>query len=635
MAQKLDYRQMAIDIVKLVGGPENVQTLSHCMTRLRFVLKDESKAKADSIKEMKGVLGVVSAGGQFMVILGQNLLPVYDAALKEFGLAAGSASEENLDDSKEKETLTVKSALMTALGYISASVTPMVPALVAGGMLKVVLLLISLAVTDFSGTSTYIILSALADGPFYFMPIFVAYGSATKLGGTPVYAMMAAAALLHGNWTGLVAAGEAVTLIGLPVRLVSYSSSLLPALLLALAAYYFEKGFNKIIPGIFKSLLVGLCTVACTGVIGFLVLAPLGNFLGSYLANVFVFLGDTIGPVTIGILAACLPWLVMTGMHVPVSTFLSMTLVDPGYDSIFRPAFMLHNMCEGGACLGVALRAKNAQLRSEALGIAFGCIVAGVTEPAIYGINLPRKKPMIGVMAGGAVGGVVAGVLGVRAYVMGYSTILAVPIFQDTIVYALLAIVVGILTACLVTYLLCPEISLEGIQTGDDVNAITADNPDAQVEISTTAASDGEIVAVADGRMIDIATVNDETFAGKILGDGVAFEPSTGTIVAPANGEISVLAETGHAFGVNCADGAELLVHVGINTVMMNGEGFTNLVKAGDIVKAGQPVIKVDLDLVKSKGYDTATMLIITDDNGREISFKPYGIVSRGEVISK
>lgn len=621
MKAKLDPKQAAIDIVKLVGGPGNVQTLSHCMTRLRFILKDESKANADAIKKVNGVLGVVSAGGQFMVILGQNLLPVFEAAMKEFHFNDGGAVQEAV---KEKEPLTVRSALMGALGYVSASVTPMVPVLVAGGMLKVVLLLLSMAVSGFGDTSTYQILYGLADASFFFMPIFVAYGAATKLGGTPAYSMMAAAGLLHGNWTSLVATGEAVTLIGIPVRLVSYSTSLLPALLLALCARYLEKFFNKIVPGIFKSLLVGLCTVTCTGIVGFLALAPLGNFLGTYLANIFVFLGDTIGPVTIGILAACLPWLVMTGMHVPVSTFLSMTLVDPGYDSIFRPAFMLHNMCEGGACLGVALRMKDAVKRSEALGIAFGCVVAGVTEPAIYGINLPRKKPMIGVMAGGLVGGVVAGLMGVRAYVMGYSTILAVPIFQDTMIAALIAIAIGIATSCVVTFILCPDVSRE-----DEEEA-----PVAALSLGS-AEADTSIVAVADGRQIALDTVADATFAEKILGDGVAFEVTGGTIVAPCTGEFGNLADSNHAFGVTRGDGVEFLVHVGINTVELQGEGFTPLVKPGMQVQAGQPVLKVDLKLLKDKGYDTTTMLIVTDDAGKEVTFKPNGPVHKGNVISQ
>lgn len=457
MAKKLDYKQIAADIVRLVGGPENVSSMSHCMTRLRFVLKDESKADTAAIKNLGGVLGVVSSGGQYMVIMGQNLMPVYEAIQKDFTLTAGQNSTENLDAPAEKKPLTVSSALAAALAFVSGAVTPMVPGLVAGGMLKVFLLLATLVWADFSGSTTYTILSGVADAPFFFMPIMVAYGAATKLGGTPIYAMIGAASLLHGNYTTLVASGEPLSLFGLPVRAMSYSNSLLPALLIALAAYLLEKFFNKIVPGIFKSLLVGLCTVTISMTLGFVVLGPIGNYLGTGLANIFVFLGDTIGPITIGVLAACLPWLVMTGMHTPVSTFLSLTLVDPGYDSIFRPAFLLHNMCEGGACLGMALRYKTAEKRSEALGLAFGCIVAGVTEPAIYGINLPNKTPMIGVMAGGAVGGIVAGLLGARAYIMGYSTILALPIFQDTILQMLAAIVAGILVAAAVTFILTPH----------------------------------------------------------------------------------------------------------------------------------------------------------------------------------
>ena len=459
MAEKLNYQQMASDIVKLVGGTENIQSVSHCMTRLRFILKSEDKADTAAIKKMPGVLGVVSAGGQYMVVLGKNLPPIFEAVQKQFNLTEGQNTDENLDKDlvAEKKPLTVKSAALAVLGYVSASVTPMITGLVAGGMLKVLLLIITLIDAGFADTSTYTLLSGVADACFYFMPIFVTYGAAKKLGGTPIYAMICAASLLHGNYTSLVAAGEPVTLLGLPVRLMSYSSSLLPALLITLCAFYMEKFFNKIVPGIFKSLLVGLGTITVTMIFGFVVLAPLGGYLGNYLAVVFGFLGGTVGPIAVGVLAACLPWLVMTGMHMALVPFMTQALTNPGYDAVFRPAFILHNMAEGGACIGVALRAKTAELRSEALGIAFGCIVAGVTEPAIYGINLPRKSPMIGVMAGGAAGGVVAGLLGARVFVMGYSTILALPIFQETIVAAAIAVVVAIVVAALVTFILNPE----------------------------------------------------------------------------------------------------------------------------------------------------------------------------------
>lgn len=586
MAAKLDHRQMAIDIVRLAGGAENVSSLGHCMTRLRFILKDESRADADKIKKINGVLGVVSAGGQFMVILGQNLIPVYEAAIKEFGLSAGEQTAENLD--KKKEPLTVKYAVFAVLGYVSGAVAPMITGLVAGGgMLKVILLLITQVNGGFAQTSTYTLLSGLADAAFFFMPIFAAYGAAAKLGGTPVYSMIAAAALLHGNYTALAAAGEPVTLIGIPVRLASYSSSLLPALLIALLAYYMEKLFNRIVPGIFKSLLAGLCTVTVTGIAGFTVLAPLGGFLGEYLANVFVFLGDHVGFIAVGALAACLPWMVMCGMHTAVVPFMTQSLVEPGYDSIFRPALILHNMSEGGACIGVALRTKDVQLRSEALGIAFGCIVAGVTEPAVYGINLPRKKPMLGVMAGG----IVCALMGARVYMMGYSTVLALAIFQETALAAAAAMAVSAVVSAAVTFVL-------GFEENENGTESDAALPDAAQAADY---AEDAIVAVSDGNMIPIETVNDETFASKVMGDGVAFELKGSVIVSPSAGELSVVEDTGHAFGVSRADGAEILVHIGINTVDLNGEGFTVLAKAGDTVKAGQPVIQVDLDLLKAR----------------------------------
>ena len=448
-----DAKKTAAEVVQLVGGTENISSVAHCMTRLRFVVKDLNKADQEALKKIPGVLGVIYAGGQLMVVLGKNLLPVYEAVVKDFDLKEGVAINENLDVPKEKQPLTVKSAGVAVLNYVSAAVSPMITGLVAGGMLKVLLLLITLVNAGFADTATYALLSGVADAAFFFMPIF-AYGAAKKLGGTPIYSMICAAALLHGKYTALVAAGEPITLLGIPVRLMSYSSSLLPALLIALCAYYLEKFFNKIVPGIFKSLLVGLCTVTVTSILGFTVLAPLGGYLGNYLAVAFSFLGDKIGFITVGLLAACLPWLVMTGMHIGLVPFMAQALTNPGYDAVFRPAFILHNMAEGGACIGVALRTKSAEKRAEALSIAFGCIVAGVTEPAIYGINLPRKKPMYGVMAGGAVGGVVAGLLGAKAYVMGYSTVLALPIFQDTIIAMSIAIVTAIVVAAIVTYVL-------------------------------------------------------------------------------------------------------------------------------------------------------------------------------------
>lgn len=451
----MDYEGIASRIIEASGGLDNITHVTHCATRLRFVLKDEAASDHEAIQAIEGVLGVINATGQQQVILGKEVVPVYEAASKMFAAAKGGVASAAAPSTGEagasKQPLTPKRIFDAVIGYVASAVTPLVPGLIGGGMLKVFLLLIGYAWPAFLESSSYTVLSWIANAPFYFMPIFVAYGAASKLGGTPIYAMAGAAAMLTPEFMTAVAEGTPITLLGLSVGLVKYQQQLLPALLVALAAYYIERGLNKVIPGVFRPVFVGSLTMCFSMILGFLVLGPLGSYVGSAISGVFVFLGSTVGPVAIGVLGACLPYLVMTGMHHAISPFMAQSIADPGYDPIFRPAFILHNMAEGGACLGVALRTKDAAFRSETLSLAFGCIVAGVTEPAIYGVNLRLKKPLIGVSIGGAVGGIVTGLLGARAYTMGYSTVMALPIFQDTFMAMLIGIVVAIVVAAIVT----------------------------------------------------------------------------------------------------------------------------------------------------------------------------------------
>ena len=614
----MNHEQLAAILVEKAGGPGNITTVTHCATRLRFTLKDKDLADMDAITSEEGVLGCIYATGQLQIILGKDLLPVFDAVLKLDSMK--SIGHGKTEVKKEKKT--IGKMLDDGIGFVAGAVAPLVPALIGGGMLKVFLLLLSYVWPSFTGTNTYAILGWVANAPFYFMPIFVAYGAASKLGGTPIYAMAGAASLLTPAFTQMVADKTELTMYGLPVRLVKYPQQLLPALLISLAAYVIEKWLNKVIPGIFKSIFVGAGTMALSMSLGFLILGPLGSYVGSLISGVFVFLGNTAGPVAVSVLAACLPWLVMTGMHHAISPFMAQSIADPGYDPIFRPAFILHNMAEGGACLGVGLRTKDAAFRSEAFSLAFGCIVAGVTEPAIYGINFRLKKPMLGVMVGGAVGGVVAGLMGARAYAMGYSTVMALPIFENTILAMASGIVVAILTAALVTFLLGFE---EAPQKNGGKDAASKDE-------AKTGEDEKNIVSVGNGNMIDISTVKDETFAQKILGDGVAFELTDGCIVAPCDGVVEMLAETGHAFGIRRDDDLSLLVHIGIDTVKNNGKGFTNLVKEGTHVKAGTPMVKVDLDALR-QNYDMTTMLVVTEPTENAIVFKNFDSVQAGESI--
>ncbi|HJB15475.1 MAG TPA: PTS transporter subunit EIIC [Candidatus Blautia excrementipullorum] len=461
----MDYEKAAPEILKLCGGSANISSVTHCATRLRFYVLDKQKVNVEQVKKVGGVLGTVYSGDELQIVLGKNLIPMYERVLKLYEEEKASAEpetarEETQNEMKSAPTQKAGGKKRAAelgsrlIGFVSAAVTPMIPGLVGGGILKTLLLLVTLAWPAFEEMSTYNLLSMVANVPFYFMPVFVAYGAAKKLNATPIFSMVVTAALVYPDFVEAIGSETGATMLGFPVMDVTYTSTLLPALLISVCAYYVEKLLVKIIPGIIRPLLLGVGTMSITFALGTTVLGPLGDFIGSYVVNIFLWSGEHLGPVAVGILAGCMPFLVMTGMHHAVTPFMVQAISDPGYDVLFRPAYLLHNMAEGGACLGVALRAKNKALKAECFSLAVGCIVAGVTEPAIYGVNLPLRKPIIGVVAGAASGGVVAGILGATAYVYGYSTILAIPIFQQTIMAIVIAIAVAIIVAAAVTFVL-------------------------------------------------------------------------------------------------------------------------------------------------------------------------------------
>lgn len=452
----LDYNNLASEIVEAVGGEKNVESVTHCMTRLRFLLVDDSRANMDNLKSLKGVMGCVQAGGQCQVIMGDNLIPAYEAIVKNFRFKEAPAVEE----SEESDDLTLAQRLHPArllrifVEYVSASVNPMIPGLIAGGMIKVVLLLATKAMPEFAASSTYAMLSALGDAPFYFMPIMVAYGASKKLNANPIYAMLVAAAMISPTFLTRVTDGTATDIFGIPVHLQAYTSQMFPSLMIAWVAAKLEKGLTRIIPGMLRAVLVGCLTAIITFALTMVALAPLGAFVGQAIIGTFTTLYGFGGPVVVGLLTGVLPFLVMTGMHTPFGAFMTQMLATNGSDPLLRPAMFLHNMAEGGATLGVFFRAKDPGVKSEALSAAVGCVLAGVTEPAIYGFNLRLKRPMVACCAGGFIGGLTAGILGMRSFEFGYSNIWALPIFGETIVAAIIAVIVTIAAPCIITMIL-------------------------------------------------------------------------------------------------------------------------------------------------------------------------------------
>ncbi len=452
----MNYEECAKEIVKLSGGTENIESVTHCATRLRMIVKDFNEVDMEGLKKVQGVYGVVNANGQLQVVLAGNLIPVFNAVTKLYDFSVGAPVDENIQEDVVKEKLTVKSAFQKCLEVLIASVSPVIPALIAGGMIKVFLIVITLISAGFSATQTYTLLSILADAPFYFLPIFVAYGAAKKLGGNVTYTMLLAAALISPTFIEMVTAGEAVHIIGLPVTLVRYSSSLFPALFGAVAVKYFEKLFDRIIPGMFKTIFVGALTLICSYIVTIVFLAPLGNNIGVYVMAFLVWLQQVAGPFANAFMTGVTPFLVMTGMHSLTSPFMVQSQATIGYDSFFRPSLLLYNIAIGGACLGFALKNKDKTLKSEAFSCALSSVL-GVSEPALFGFALRFKKPLIATVVAGVVGGFIAGLTGVKAFSIGYSSILALPIFESTMTQMAIAIAVTFIVGAVVSYILSPK----------------------------------------------------------------------------------------------------------------------------------------------------------------------------------
>lgn len=456
MGNKMDYAESSAKIMELIGGVENVDSMTHCLTRLRFVLKEKEKADAGvkELKQVSGVLGVAYAGGQYQVILGDNLFPIYDYIVKNYDVSEGEASDEcHIEDLKLRNEKTgMKYYLNKTITFISASVSPFITMVFGAGMLKVVMTLVTFFFPEAANTTTYTLINMIAQAPFYFMPVIIAYGAAKVLKSNPAFAVTIAAALLYPDLVGMAGA-EGITMFGIPITVVSYKSTLLPALFMSVFVAYLQKLFYRIVPNVLRSVFAPLCIflVGWTGTI--VVLGPLGYWIGSFLVGVVNFVRNLSGPYAPGIIAGTMAFMVVFGvgqLYTPVMTELFTKL---GYDPIFRPAWICHNVAEGGSALGVMLKTKDEDLKAACMSAGIAGIVAGVSEPALYGVNFRFKKTMLSVIIGAAVGGSIAGFCGCKAMAMGYSSALGIVLFTDTMLGMAAAIGVSFIVPFVLSYI--------------------------------------------------------------------------------------------------------------------------------------------------------------------------------------
>lgn len=615
MAKK-NYEKLAKEIVRYIGGSENVNSLVHCATRLRFKVKNTQNVDKKKLEQLEGVITVLDSGGQIQVVIGQHVADVYDTIFEVTDLKKENPSDA--EESGEKKNL-----LNTFMDTISGIFAPVLGVMSGAGMLKALLILCTTFGWLKADMGTYRILYAAADGVFTFIPVFLAYTAAKKFRANEFVAVGVAAALLYPDLTAAYSAGEALTFLKIPVVLVSYTSSVIPIVISVYALSKLEKGLKKIVPTVCKTFLTPLLSLAIMVPATYLVIGPIADTVGKALASGYTGLVGLNPVIAGGLLGLIWPAAVMFGVHWGFVPIVMNNIAEYGRDTLFTITGP-NNMAQAGATLGVFLKTKDKSVKELAGPAALSAVLAGITEPAIYGVTLRFKRPFfIGAVFSGIAGAIVAAA-GTGAPTLLGTSILTLPGYIGVgFVGFLIACAIAYFGSAIVTYF---------FGYSDDMLPKKEEKKEEPQEIIP--AKDEALLAPVSGKVIPLSEVRDEAFAGGILGQGAAVIPENGEICAPCDGVISVMYPTGHAVGIKSDIGAEILIHVGMDTVTLNGSCFDVKVKAGDHVKAGQLLVRANIEGIKKEGLDITTPVIVANTaDYMQIKMAAEKSVKRGEVL--
>lgn len=583
----MNVKETATAIVELIGGKENIAHLEHCSTRLRFTLKDNSLVQKDALEKVDGVIGV-RQNVQCQVIIGNDVVEVYDEVMNVLGheLTADGGSE-----GKQKQSWGA-----VLLDFIISIFQPLIPAVAGGGVLKSLLLLASVTGLMDNTSQTYQILNLIGGAPLYFLPILVAITTANKLKVNQLVAVSAVGALILPELTTLLTDGAAF--MGFGLQNIAYASQVFPAILTVLFYAQIEKLFTRISPKPIRIFFVPMMSLVITVPVALLILGPLGFEVGTIFSAAIIWLYAHLGWVATGILAAVLPLMVVTGMHKAMIPYAVSSMSEMGAELLYLPASLAHNIAEAGACFAVSVRTKDQKLRSTAVSAGISALF-GITEPALYGVTILHKRVLYGVMASSLVGGAVAGLFAIKAFALVGPGLASITMFVDeanpmNLVWALVTLGVSFAVSFVLVLFLFKDKVVE--------NKTTVADPKAEV-----------LSKPVDGQVVALSEVNDEVFSSGMIGEGFGIIPTSGELIAPEDGEITMLFETNHAIGLKTRNGAELLFHIGLDTVQLEGKHFTPYVKAGDQVKQGQLLIQFDLDAIKAAGFDPIVICVVTN----------------------
>ena len=610
---KADYTQLAKEVVAAVGGKENIVNVTNCMTRLRFVLKDDSIPDKDKVAGIKGVKGVMNQGGQYQVIIGTHVSEVVKDVRREAQISGeGSINKEDMK-------LIKKDSLWNRFfKTISGCIMPMLGPMIAGGIIKGILVILVTAGILTKTDGTYLVLYAAGDAILYFMPVIVGFTCGKVFDCNPYVTAVIGAAFLYPDLVSAVSAEGGITFLKIPVAAASYTNTFLPIVLAGFVASKLEKLAKKFIPSMLQLMLVPTFVLAVTVPLSWIVIGPVMNTVSSWLSKgVFGIFG--MSPLIGGaLLGAFWQLVVLLGLHAAFIPILMNNLFSQGYDPV-NAVLGLTVWALAGVTLGYALKNKDPEKR----GIGFGSLASalcGVTEPAIYSIALPNFKLFVCAWIGGGISGGILGALGGKMYTMAGDGLFRIPamINPEGLDISFYGFIICALISFAVSAVLAFIMADSGVEEAEQVAEQMDTDMNNHVLEENKMISDNKetiICAPVSGKVICREDIPDETFASGIMGEGVGIKPEEEIIVAPFDGEITSVVDTGHAVGLTSSDGVELLIHVGVDTVKMQGDGFQVFVTEGQKVKTGEKLLKFDRDKIRKAGYSDTTAVLVTNSD--------------------
>lgn len=599
-----DYEKLAVDIIDAVGGKNNIIKASRCATRLRLVLKETSTEAKEKVSRLTGVITVVETGGQFQVVIGTNVGKVFDKV----------ASELNLDSTEIEESGSKASVLNRIIATMSAVFAPFIYILAAAGILQGALILINLANPSFRSTGTYQVLSFMSWAPFTFLPIFIAITASKHFKCNTFIAVACAAALVSPDWAaiaGRIAHGEVITFLGIKLAKTTYTSSVLPPLFLVWILSYVERFVEKKLPEVVKALFTPLICMVIMVSLTILSIGPVSAGLATGIANGYNSLYNFAPPVAAAVIGGVWQVVVIFGVHWGVTP-----MVLANYDMYGKDTFQAFQtmavIAQTGAVLGVFIKARSMATKNISLSAGITGLF-GITEPAIYGINLKFKKPFICGCIAGAVGAAVGSFFNIAYY--AYAGLPGLLTIVNAITPHNSKSIIGMLLGAAISFF--GSIILVQI-VGIGKNEKDSEKVDNK-KVQTVLNSENRVIkSPLTGRVIELASVNDPVFSSGAMGKGIAIEPNDNKVYAPFNGTVEFIAETKHAIGLRSEDGVEILIHVGMDTVKMNGRGFNVKTTVNSKIKEGDLLLEFDRNAIEKERYSLVTPVVITNSDAYE-----------------